>query len=73
MNGVQQVEFRTNNMVFGIARNISRMTRYLTLYPGDILWMGAEGAVRDMEAGDIVEIEITGIGTLRNTVEKAAE
>jgi 2-keto-4-pentenoate hydratase/2-oxohepta-3-ene-1,7-dioic acid hydratase in catechol pathway len=43
------------------------MTRYLTLYPGDVIWMGAEGASPNMKAGDVCEIEITNIGVLRNT------
>ncbi|MCZ6843712.1 MAG: fumarylacetoacetate hydrolase family protein, partial [SAR324 cluster bacterium] len=62
----------TNNMLFGVARFISAMTRYLTLYPGDILWMGTEGASPDMKAGDVCEIEISGIGTLKNTFQAEA-
>jgi 2-keto-4-pentenoate hydratase/2-oxohepta-3-ene-1,7-dioic acid hydratase in catechol pathway len=44
------------------------MTKYLTLYPGDVLWMGTEGATENMKHGDVCEIEISGIGTLRNPV-----
>ena len=61
-------EFDTNNMLFGIATYISAITRYLTLYPGDVLWMGTDGATQNMKPGDVVEIEITGIGVLRNPV-----
>ena len=32
--------FKTNNMVHGVAKFISRMSQYLTLYPGDVAWMG---------------------------------
>jgi 2-keto-4-pentenoate hydratase/2-oxohepta-3-ene-1,7-dioic acid hydratase in catechol pathway len=42
------------------------MTMYFTLWPGDVIWMGTDGASPDIGAGDVVEIEITGIGTLRN-------
>ena len=42
------------------------MTQYLTLYPGDVIWMGTDGASPDLKHGDVVEVEITGIGTLRN-------
>ena len=42
------------------------MTRYLTLYPGDVLWMGTDGTSPDLSPGDVVEIDITGIGTPRN-------
>ena len=35
-------------------------------WPGDLIWMGTDGASPDLRAGDVVEIEISGIGTLRN-------
>ena len=47
---------------------ISRMSQYLTLYPGDVLWMGTDGATENMKHGDLVEVEIPGIGVLRNPV-----
>ena len=70
LNGVIVNEFVTKNMIFGVAKYISIMTRYLTLYPGDVIWMGTDGASEDLQDGDLVEIEITGIGTLRNPVTK---
>ena len=66
LNGETIIEFPTNNMLFGIARYISAMTRYLTLYPGDMIWMGTEGSSKDLKDGDVVEVEINQIGTLRN-------
>ena len=50
------------------SRFIARMTKYMTLYPGDVIWMGTEGATENIKHGDTVEIEITGIGVLRNPV-----
>ena len=44
------------------------LNKYATLYPGDVLWMGTEGADWDMLPGDTIEVEISGIGTLRNYV-----
>jgi len=66
VNGVRTTHFRTNDMLFGIARFISTMTRYLTLYPGDVIWMGTDGVSPNLIHGDVVEISISGIGTLRN-------
>ena len=68
----QQVvsEFPTRNMLFGIAAYISAMSRYLTLYPGDVLWMGTDGPTHNIKDGDVVEVEISGIGVLRNPVIK---
>ncbi len=68
LNGRQLIEFRTNDMVFGVVDYLVAMTRYLTLYPGDMIWMGTEGETADMKHGDVCEVEITGIGTLRNPV-----
>ncbi|OGA38478.1 MAG: 2-keto-4-pentenoate hydratase [Betaproteobacteria bacterium RIFCSPLOWO2_12_FULL_62_13] len=66
LNGGEQVRFKTNAMLFGVATYISTMTRYLTLHPGDVIWMGTDGASPVVKPGDVVEIDITGIGTLRN-------
>jgi 2-keto-4-pentenoate hydratase/2-oxohepta-3-ene-1,7-dioic acid hydratase in catechol pathway len=68
LNGREVSRFRTNDMIFGVAHYISVMSRYLTLYPGDVIWMGTDDPTLDMAAGDSVEVEIEGIGTLANTV-----
>ena len=47
---------------------IAEVSKYCTLYPGDIIWMGTDGDPRNMKPGDVCEIEIIGIGTLRNPV-----
>jgi len=72
VNGAEKIRFKTNNMIFGPATFISRMSQYLTLEPGDVVWMGTEGAPENVKHGDTVEIEITGIGTLRNPVVRAS-
>src|SRR6266566_4348781 len=66
VNGAETTRFRTNDMLFGVATYIAAMTRYLTLYPGDVVWMGTDGSPENLKHGDVGEIEITGIGTLRN-------
>ena len=72
LNGKQLIEFHTNRMVFGVVDFLVAMTRYLTLYPGDVVWMGTEGATQNMKHGDTVEVEISQIGTLRNPVGREA-
>ena len=67
VNGTETTRFPTNAMLFGVATYIATITRYITLHPGDIIWMGTDGTSPDLKAGDVVEVEITGIGTLRNT------
>jgi 2-keto-4-pentenoate hydratase/2-oxohepta-3-ene-1,7-dioic acid hydratase in catechol pathway len=66
VNGVATSRFKTNSMLFGIEAYLVAMTRYLTLYPGDVIWMGTDGSSPNLRPGDVVEIEITGIGVLRN-------
>jgi 2-keto-4-pentenoate hydratase/2-oxohepta-3-ene-1,7-dioic acid hydratase in catechol pathway len=66
LNGTPTTQFATNHMLFGVATYIAAMTRYLTLWPGDVIWMGTDGTSPDIRPGDTVEVEITGIGTLRN-------
>ena len=72
INGETACRFATNDMIFGVAHFISRMSRYLVLHPGDVVWMGADGPTLDIKAGDVVEVEIDGIGVLRNPVVRAA-
>jgi 2-keto-4-pentenoate hydratase/2-oxohepta-3-ene-1,7-dioic acid hydratase in catechol pathway len=75
LNGKQVSQFNTNNMVFGVARYISEITKYVTMHPGDMIWMGAEAPTLDMRHGDVVEVDISSIGVLRNPVlwERAQE
>jgi 2-keto-4-pentenoate hydratase/2-oxohepta-3-ene-1,7-dioic acid hydratase in catechol pathway len=72
VNGKQCIEFRTNNMLFGVIDYLVAITRYITLVPGDVLWMGTEGHAEQVKDGDVVDIEIAGIGTLSNTVRRLA-
>ncbi len=66
VNGVESTRFETADMLFGIEEFISTMSRYLTLYPGDIVWMGTDGHSPNLQPGDQVEVTLTGLGTLSN-------
>jgi 2-keto-4-pentenoate hydratase/2-oxohepta-3-ene-1,7-dioic acid hydratase in catechol pathway len=61
-------EGSTSDMVFGIGELLAFVTRWITLAPGDVLLTGSPSGVGPMAPGDVVEVEISGIGTLRNTV-----
>jgi len=43
LNGKESYRFRTNDMVFSVSQHIAAMTKYVTLYPGDVIWMGTDG------------------------------
>jgi 2-keto-4-pentenoate hydratase/2-oxohepta-3-ene-1,7-dioic acid hydratase in catechol pathway len=66
VNGAECTRFRTNDMLFGVDTFISAVSQYVTLQPGDMFWMGTEGTSPDLKPEDVVEVEITGIGVLRN-------
>ena len=61
-------DYDVKSAIFGVREYISDMSRYLTLVPGDVLWMGTDGATENMKDGDLVEVEISDIGVLRNRV-----
>ena len=68
LNGEETIRFPTDSMIFSVETFIARMSRYLTLVPGDVVWMGTEGAGPNLKHGDLCEIEIGGLGTLANPV-----
>ena len=68
VNGEVKCAFNTNDMIFGVVDYLVAMTRYLTLYPGDVVWMGTDGPTENIKAGDAVEVEITQLGVLTNPV-----
>jgi len=72
LNGQITTTFETGHMLFSTAVFIAAMTRYLTLYPGDVIWMGTDGVSPDVKSGDVVDIEITGIGHLTNPFLRAS-
>ena len=68
VNDREVISFQTNNMIFGVQKFISAMSKYLTLIPGDMIWMGTEGHSKNLSQGDVCDISINGIGTLSNPV-----
>ena len=67
-NGVVWADFSAADASWDPATGSHVPRKYATLYPGDVLWMGTQGADGDMVPGDIIEVEISDIGTLRNYV-----
>ena len=47
---------------------VSYISKYFTLEPGDLIWSGTMGRTRAMQPGDVYEVEIEGVGILRNEV-----
>ena len=73
LNGQEMDKFATANMIHDVEQYIAEVSRYCTLVPGDVMWMGTDGVPSDMRPGDVCEIEISGIGVLRSYVQDEAE
>jgi 2-keto-4-pentenoate hydratase/2-oxohepta-3-ene-1,7-dioic acid hydratase in catechol pathway len=72
LNGELKQSARTSEMVFGIPRLISFISGIMTLLPGDIIATGTPAGIAAMKPGDVVEVKIEKIGTLRNAVYQLA-
>ncbi len=67
-NGVQKQEGWTSAFIFSIPALIEEITSFMTLEPGDVIATGTPAGVGRLAPGDVVEVEIDGIGVLRNPV-----
>ena len=67
-NGKVVQESTTDMLIFPIDTIVSYVSRYVTLEPGDVIFTGTPGTTQAMKPGDTYEVEIEGIGVLRNKV-----
>jgi len=58
----------TRDLIFSIPQLIRYISQCMTLEPGDLIATGPPAGVAPMQAGDVVEVEIAGLGILRNTI-----
>jgi 5-oxopent-3-ene-1,2,5-tricarboxylate decarboxylase/2-hydroxyhepta-2,4-diene-1,7-dioate isomerase len=71
VNGdVVQEAHAGEDLIWGVAYQLADLSRLITLEPGDVVLSGTPANSRPMEPGDVVEVEIDGIGRLQNTVEE---
>ena len=68
VNGVERQRASASEMVFSVPTLISYISRIMTLEPGDVIATGTPEGIGALEPGDEVEVEIEGVGTLRNPV-----
>lgn len=70
LNGEQKQSGRTSDMVHSPAKLVAFISNVMTLLPGDLISTGTPSGVGPMKDGDVVEVEIEGIGVLRNPVKR---
>ena len=68
LNGEVVQKQYTSDLIFDCPTIVSWISTWVTLMPGDVIYTGTPGSTRKMSPGDTVEVEIEGIGTLRNPV-----
>ena len=73
LNGEVRQSGRTSDLIFGVAELVSFISGVMTLLPGDVIATGTPSGIGRMNPGDVIEIRIAGIGTLRNFVVDEAQ
>ncbi|MBA7711065.1 hypothetical protein ES703_120017 [subsurface metagenome] len=68
LNGELRQSTDTSNLIFGVAKLISFISSAMTLLPGDVIATGTTSGIGRMKPGDVVEVKIEKIGSLRNLV-----
>ncbi len=68
LNGEVRQSERSADLLFDVSYIVSYVSRYVTLEPGDLIFTGTPGSTRAMSLGDVVEVEVEGVGVLRNTI-----
>jgi 2-keto-4-pentenoate hydratase/2-oxohepta-3-ene-1,7-dioic acid hydratase in catechol pathway len=68
VNGKVVQQQYTSDLLFDIPTVVSFISQFVTLEPGDIIYTGTPGSTTKLNPGDVVEVEIEGIGVLQNPV-----
>ena len=71
VNGQLVQKERTSQMAQNVAALVSYASQYVTLEPGDLIYTGTPGQTSALKPGDVVEVEMEGVGVLRNEVVKS--
>jgi 2-keto-4-pentenoate hydratase/2-oxohepta-3-ene-1,7-dioic acid hydratase in catechol pathway len=68
LNGEVVQKQVTSDLLFDCPTIVSYISKYVSLEPGDVIYTGTPGSTRKMSPGDVVEVEIEGLGLLRNPI-----
>ena len=68
LNGKVMQKQYTSDLIFDLPAILMHVSKYMDVYPGDVIYTGTPGSTSAMKPGDIAEVDIEGIGILRNPV-----
>jgi 2-keto-4-pentenoate hydratase/2-oxohepta-3-ene-1,7-dioic acid hydratase in catechol pathway len=71
LNGEVRQNESSKDLLYDVDHIVSYISRYITLMPGDMIFTGTPGSTQPMKPGDVVEVEVEGVGILRNIVAAA--
>ena len=69
INGTEVQHCYSSELLFDIPTMINFISQVVTLEPGDLIFTGTSGKPAELHDGDVVEVEVKGIGTIQNSVE----
>jgi 2-keto-4-pentenoate hydratase/2-oxohepta-3-ene-1,7-dioic acid hydratase in catechol pathway len=73
LNGEVKQTSLLSDLIFDPSTIVSFISRFVTIEPGDVIYTGTPGHTSPVKPGDTIEVEIEGIGTLRNKVTSYAD
>jgi len=68
LNGEVKQDESTKYFINNVSSMVSFLSKHVTLHPGDLIFTGTPGKTSDLKHGDVVEVELSGVGVLRNKV-----
>jgi 2-keto-4-pentenoate hydratase/2-oxohepta-3-ene-1,7-dioic acid hydratase in catechol pathway len=68
LNGEVCQKESSKDLLHDVDQIVSYISKYITLLPGDMIFTGTPGSTKPMKPGDVVEVEVEGVGILRNTI-----
>jgi 2-keto-4-pentenoate hydratase/2-oxohepta-3-ene-1,7-dioic acid hydratase in catechol pathway len=71
LNGEVRQSQRTSDLIFPVDNVVSYISQFVTLAPGDVIYTGTPGNTKAMQPGDVIEVEVEGVGVLGNRIVRA--
>lgn len=68
VNGKTLQDQSSKDLIHGVAKTVSFLSQHITLHPGDLIYTGTPGETSAIKSGDVMEVEVEGVGVLKNKV-----